>query len=61
MQNISLCDNKISINSKNCTTVTTYVQVSAVCSDKSMQALRPYAIFTPFSRMEHQLTMCERW
>jgi len=34
-------------------------KMSAVCSDTSTEALRPYAIFIPFSRMRHQLTVRE--
>jgi len=36
-------------------------KMSAVCSNASTEALGPYAIFAPFSRMGHQLTAHERW
>jgi len=63
MLNISLCDSKISINSKSCMTFTTDVQNARYLQRHKRGGASAYAIFTlfaPFSRMGHQLTARER-
>jgi len=62
MLNISLCNNKTNsvLTAKVVRHSQRMLKISAVCSDTSTEALVPTPIFTPFSRMGHQLTARER-